>query len=50
MTTAILDTKIGDVKNKTPGVNGLVTTTVLETKFGEVENKIPDHARYARYY
>ena len=45
MTTAILDRKIGDFKNKIPDVSGLVTTTVLDTKIGEVVKKIPDHAK-----
>ena len=35
-----LEKKNGDVDNKIPDTNGLVTTTVLNTKISEVENKI----------
>ena len=38
--TTVLDTKISEVENKIPNVNGLVTTPVLNKKIGEVENKI----------
>ena len=46
MTTAVLNTKIGEVENKIPDTSSLVTTTVLNTKFSEVENKPPDHVKY----
>ena len=37
-----LEKKNGDVDNKIPDINGLVTTTVLSTKISKVENKIPN--------
>ena len=46
MTTNILDTKIGEVKNKIPDVSGLVTTAALDTKILEVNNNIPVYAKY----
>ena len=42
MTATILNTKIGEVKNKIPVVSRFVTTTGLNTKIKEVENKIPN--------
>ena len=42
MTTAVPNTKIGEVENKIPDTSGLVTTAVLNTKIGEVENRICD--------
>ena len=39
MTTAVLNTKISEVKNKIPDTNSLVTTTVLNTKISEIEKK-----------
>ena len=42
MTTAVVNTKIGEVENKTPDNSGLATTAVLNTKFSEVEKKISD--------
>ena len=36
MTTAILNTKITQVKNKIPHTSSLVTTTVLNTKINVV--------------
>ena len=42
MTTTVLNTKIGEVKNKIPYTGCFVTATNLNTKIGEVENKIPD--------
>ena len=44
MTTADLNTKTSDVKNKIPGTSSLVPTAVLNAKIGEVKNKISDHA------
>ena len=38
----VLDTKLGEVKNKIPNENGLVTTAVLNAKICEVEDKTPD--------
>ena len=46
MTTAVLNTIIGEVENKIPDFRGLVTAPVLNTKIVEVENEIPDHAKY----
>ena len=46
MTTAVLNTKISEVEDKTPETSCLVTTFVLKTKTNEVENKILDHAKY----
>ena len=42
MTTNVLNTKIGEVENKTLNVSGLVTAVVLNPKIGKVEDKIPD--------
>ena len=46
VTTTLVNTKIGEAKNKIPDTSCLVTTTVFNTKIGEVENKIPYHAKY----
>ena len=46
MTTTVLNTKIGEIKIKTPNASTLVTTTVLNRKISKLENKIPDHAKY----
>ena len=39
MNITVLNTKIGEVGNKMPNTNGLVTTAVLNTKIGEVKNE-----------
>ena len=46
MTTTVLNTKIGEIKIKTPNASTLVITTVLNRKISKLENKIPDHAKY----
>ena len=46
MTTAVLNTKISEVKNKIPDTNSLVTTTILNTKISEIEKKIHDNSKY----
>ena len=46
LATIVLNTKVGEVENKTPNTSSLVTTAVLNTKLGEVEKKIPDHSKY----
>ena len=40
-TTAVLNTKIGEVKDKILDISGLATTAILNTKIGEDNNKIP---------
>ena len=48
MTTAVVNTKIGEVENKTPDNSGLATTAVLNTKFSEVEqNRLMIVSTYA---
>ena len=42
MTTAVINTKIGEVENKILDISFLASTIVLNTKTGEAENKIPD--------
>ena len=42
MTTTVLNTKISEIENETPGTSSLVTKNVLNTKLSEVENNIPD--------
>ena len=42
VTTAVLNTKNGEVENKIPDTSNLVTTTFVNAKISEVENKIPD--------
>ena len=48
MTTIVLTTNIGEVKNKLPVASGLVKKTDYDTKIGEIEKKIFDynHAKY----
>ena len=41
-TTAALNSKINEIKNKIPNNTNLATATVLSA----VENKIPDHNKY----
>ena len=41
-TTAALDAKINDVKNKIPSITNLATTTALTAEINEVKNKIPN--------
>ena len=48
MTTAIANTKIGEVENKTPDTSGLATTAVLNKKFSEVENKVSDFSKLVK--
>ena len=42
MTTAVINTKIGEVENKILDASFLANTIVLSTKPSEAENKIPD--------
>ena len=42
MTTTVLNTKMGEVKNKIPNATGLATTAVFSRKIEETKNKIPD--------
>ena len=48
MTTAVVNTKIGEVENKTPDTSGLATTAVLNKKFSEAENKISDFSKLVK--
>ena len=48
MTATVVDTKIGEVENKTSGVRSLVTTIVLNAKVGEVGNEILDVSNFLR--
>ena len=41
-TTAALNAKINEVKNKIPNITNLATAFALAT----VENKLPDHSKY----
>ena len=40
MTTAVLNTKIGEVENKIPDVSGLVRKTDYNAKIKDIETKI----------
>ena len=42
MTTTVFNTKIGEVENKLPDTNKLLTTALLNAKPGEVDNKFSD--------
>ena len=48
VTTIVLTTNIGEVKNKLPVASGLVKKTDYDTKIGDIEKKIFDynHAKY----
>ena len=39
VTTAVLNTNIGEVDNKLPDISGLVTTAVLNTKIDKLITK-----------
>ena len=46
MTATALNTKTGEVENKTHNISTLMRITVRNTNINEVKNKIPDHAKY----
>ena len=46
MITTVSNTKLGEVENKIPNTNGLVTTTALNTKISNIEIKIPNDDKY----
>ena len=48
MTTTVLNRKVGEVENKIPNTNSLVTATVLNARISEIKNKIPHNSYYSR--
>ena len=42
----VLNTKTGEIENKTPTASGLEATNVLDTKIEQVENIISGHFKY----
>ena len=49
MTTTVLDTKIGEVKNKIPDVNGLVKKTNYNSKISDIAKKYFTPSDYNKF-